>query len=247
MKIKERVFIIPDSHVPYQHPVAFSLMFKAIAAFKPTVLIILGDFIDNYSISAHSKSPARKTLLASEVHDAAHQLSLISKAVGKKCKKVFICGNHEDRLPRYIERVAPELFGLVRIDALLGLDNSEWKVIPYKKSFRLGHVSYTHDLGKSGRYAGMQAADTYGSNAVIGHTHQASIVYTGNAQGKRFVGLSCGWLGDPDLIDYMHVDKARALWTHCIGTGYMLDDGVTHLQIHPMIDGAMILEGKIIT
>src|ERR1019366_5825021 len=67
----QRVLIIPDAHFPFQSTDAWRLMMSAARWYCPDVLVVLGDFIDCYSVSSYPKSPGRLLSLKNEV-DAAN-------------------------------------------------------------------------------------------------------------------------------------------------------------------------------
>jgi predicted phosphodiesterase len=244
MKITGRILLIPDVHAPYEDTSAYALMLKIAKSWRPTHTVVLGDFVDCYCVSSHDHDPARRNDLEWEVDYARGRLTELSDAVGGS-KKYFIEGNHENRLVRYIWRVAPELNRLVTIRKLLRLDDLGFEFTPYKESMRIGKLSLTHDVGQAGQYAHIKAADTYGKNVAIGHTHRAGISYTGTVAGKKHFGAMLGWLGSVSKIDYMHKDRARKDWIHGVGAAYLLENGHVSLQFIPFIDGRAVLDGKV--
>lgn len=244
MKITGRILFIPDCHLPYEDKNAYALMLKIAKRWEPTHTVILGDYIDAYPVSQHDKDPARRSDLEYEVDYARKALAKLTEVVSQS-EKYYISGNHEHRLIRYIWRVAPELNGIISLPKLLNLQELGWHFTPYKQSLRIGKVSITHDVGNAGADAHRKAADVYGKNIVIGHTHRAGICYSGTVAGNKHVGLMAGWLGDVEHIDYMHKDKARKDWIHGVGVGHMLENGHASLQFIPFIDGRAILDGVV--
>lgn len=244
MKITGRILFIPDAHIPYEDKEAFGLMLKIAKGWDPTHVVILGDWIDCYSISSHDKDPSRKEDFEYEINSARKRLYELTKIV-PNAQRYFMAGNHEHRLPRYISKVAPELHGMLTIDGLLGLKQLGWKYTPYKHSTTIGKASITHDVGQAGPHAHTKAADVYGKNIIIGHTHRAGISYQGTVAGNKHAGMMCGWLGDLGAIDYMHADKARKDWIHGVGIGHLLDNGHVFLQFCPFIDGRTVVDGEL--
>jgi len=115
----EKILFIPDCHHPYVDLNAWNLMLKAAKQFKPHHTVIMGDFADFYGVSSHSKSPDRSLKLKEEVESTKTALDQI-KSLGAK-NNVFIAGNHEDRLLRYLQDRAPELFDFISIPKILEL------------------------------------------------------------------------------------------------------------------------------
>ena len=73
----KKVFFVPDTHVPYHDQSAFKIALKAIDRFQPDILVILGDFADFYSVSAHDKSPNRVAFLQDEIKEVRQCLAKI--------------------------------------------------------------------------------------------------------------------------------------------------------------------------
>lgn len=242
----KKIIIIPDVHCPYHDKKAVTLALKIISHVGPDYVVCLGDFCDMYSASFHDRDPGRKQSLEWEISSCRGLLAEFTNAA-PKAKKVFLAGNHEHRLVRFIGTKVPELYGMLTLQQLLQLDDFGWHFVPYKSSYKLGKVHYTHDVGYAGKTAFLKSAAVYGGNVVHGHTHSAGLSYEGSVSGERHVGMSCGWLGDLKAIDYMHQDVARKNWQHGLGFGYMEPSGVTHLSFVPFIRNRAVVEGKLIT
>jgi predicted phosphodiesterase len=240
----EKILLIPDSHFPYEDKKAFELMLKVGKAFKPDHSIILGDFIDCYSVSSHSKNPQRSLKLTEEVNATKVALDKV-KALGAK-NNVFVSGNHEDRLERYLMDKAPELFDFISTPHILDLTKKGFKYIPYKQAYKIGKLNVTHDTGVAGRYAHYKSMDAFQHNVVIGHTHRLGYAVEGNAQGERHVTAMFGWLGDVEQVDYMNRIKAVRDWSLGFGIGYLNPkNGVVYLVPIPIINYTCCVEGKL--
>ena len=240
----QRVFLIPDTHVPYHSLDAYSLALRAREYFKPDHTVILGDFADCMAVSFHDKESERSQDFAWEVEQVNKALDRI---VDLGDEKHYVMGNHEVRLQRYLNQKAPEIFRLLSIEQLFKLQQRGWNVTPYGQSTRLGKLNITHDEGNAGPLAAAKARDTFQGNVVIGHNHAMAVCYQGNAQGSAHVGASFGWLGDLDTISYMHRVRAQR-WVHGFGIAYLeTDTGNVHLQGVPIVDGKVLIEGKLIT
>jgi predicted phosphodiesterase len=241
----EKILFIPDCHVPYHDVNAFNLMLKAGKAFKPDHTIILGDFADFYGVSSHSKDPNRALKLKEEIEATKTALDQV-KALGAK-NNVFVSGNHEDRLERYLRDKAPELFNFISIPKILELSEKGFKYTPYKQAYKIGKLNVTHDAGTAGRYAHYKSLDTFQHNVVIGHTHRIGYAVEGDAQGNRHLTAQLGWLGDVSEIDYMHQVKARKDWSLGFGIGYLdPKTGVVYLIPTPIINGTVLIEGELV-
>ena len=242
----KKIAFFGDVHRPYHHRKAWSLFLAVMQEFKPDILVCMGDLADFYKVSSFAKDPAREFSFKDEVEDcnlALDQLDALNPE-----RKIFIAGNHEDRLTRYLQKEAPELFGLVDIPTLFKLDLREWEYIPYKSHIKIGKIYCTHDVGTAGRYSLFKAADTFQHPVVVAHTHRFGMVVEGDATGKHFPAAQFGWLGDVEKVDYMHKIKAKREWALGFGIGYQnTETGVTHLQAIPIVNGkghSCVISGK---
>ncbi len=235
---------IPDSHVPNEHGPSFELMLKAGRFLKPDLVVIGGDFADFDSLSAHEPNTVEgKATLKSEVRAVKRRLRQV-EALGA-ATNLFILGNHEWRLERFIARQAPALTGVIDVDSLLGLTEAGWVVCPYRKTAKVGKLNVTHDTGHAGINAHRQSATDHLGSTVIFHTHRMAYEVKGRMGGTPYLATMLGWLGDPEKIDYVHQVKASH-WVHGFGVGYHMPNGIVHMQPVPIIEGACFVGGKLI-
>lgn len=238
----KRLLIVPDLHCPFHDQKAWRLMMKAAKAFKPDTIVSIGDFCDFYSVSSHSKDPSRAFRLPQELA-AANRLLDDLDSLGAT-RKIFIEGNHESRLHRYLCDKAPELFGLVTVPQLFKLGPRNWEHVPYKDHIKIGKLYFTHDVGKAGRYATFQTLDTYGHSVVTGHSHRFCTVVEGDALGKHRISTNLGWLGDSRAADYMARVSALKNWPLGFGTGYLdTKTGYAYLTSIPIVNYTCVVEG----
>jgi predicted phosphodiesterase len=243
VKLK-KVLIIPDSHIPYHCKRSVGLLYKVARDFKPDVIITLGDYADFYAVSSHSKDPRRALNLEFEVEAVNEELDKLDSLGAKE--KIFIAGNHEDRLERYLMDKAPELFNIVKIPELFKLRQRGWKYVPYKNDYQIGKLNLTHDCGSAGRNAVFNAASVYQHNIAIGHTHRLCYSIEGNAKGVAHVSASFGWLGDARKADYMHKVKANRDWALGFGIGYLNpSSGTVYINPVPIVQYTCVVEGKL--
>jgi len=241
-----RVLFIPDCHFPNVHEAAWALMLRAAHRFRPDVVVILGDFLDGESVSLHEPdAPARMDLETElvAVRDALDQLDELKPSL-----KIYVEGNHEQRLSRYLARNAPGVYRSMSVPEALDLGGRDWKWVPYRRSIRLGHVRLTHDTGSAGMNAHRSSAKVSGGSTIIGHTHRMAYEVTGRLDDAPYLAAMLGWLGDARAAaGYMHEAKA-AEWVSGFGVG-LLDDatGILYLQPVPIVNGKCWVAGEMIT
>lgn len=225
----EPVLFVPDTHVPYHDERAWQLMLEVGRAIRPKYVVHLGDLADFYKVSSHSKDPSRQLRFKDEI--ALSRVKVEELEALDAEHYIFVEGNHEDRLRRYLWDKAPELFGLVDTRKLLGLER--WQFVPYKQDTKIGKVYVTHDVGYAGKYAARRTADTYQHSAVTAHTHRLDYLVIGNATGERYVSCVPGWLGDWSKVDYQHRLKTAVDWSLGFAVGW-LDESTGHMHIQPV-------------
>lgn len=240
-----RTFVFPDTHVPYHDPLAFDTALAAAAVYKPDVIVIIGDFADCLSVSAHPKTPDRKIGLKDEIAAVNRELDRIGRLGARRV--IYCSGNHEFRFDRFIRDKAPEMFGMVTIQDLLRIKERGWEWVPYMQYLKVGKVAYTHELGRCGINTARQSLLDFGGNVVVGHSHRAGISYQGTIDDGGRVCMNVGWLGSVDEIDYHHRARAERDWEHGVGVVEQDAQGVAWMQFIPIIAGRCIIDGQIVT
>ncbi len=240
----ESILIIPDTHRPYHDTKAWKLMLEVGKNMQPQHIITIGDYVDFFSVSSHSKNPTRKMQLQDEIDDALEGLDELDKLGAKN--KIYIGGNHEDRLTRYLQDKAPELFNVVKIPDLLSLESRGWTYVPYKSHVKIGKLHFTHDVGAAGRNATFKALDTYQHSIITGHAHRLQYIVEGNAIGEFKLSAQFGWLGDSNQIDYMSRANVNKNWALGFGAGYINpDDGIAYITPIPIINYTCMFNGEL--
>lgn len=239
--VVERLWFIPDLHCPYNDKRATELMFDAMKAFKPDVVVIMGDFIDCLAVSHWSKDPTRAKTLTEEVDATKAYLDRIDAK-----KKIYIAGNHEDRLQRYLQEKAPQLLPFCDIPGILELKEKGWSYVQYKDYTTIGKMHLTHDVGSAGRYNVFKTLDTFQSSVITAHTHRLGYAVEGDATGGCQVSAQFGWLGDVEQVDYLHRINARRNWVLGFGYGYH-DKGTGYVYTvpAPIVKYTVSVEGKV--
>lgn len=238
----EPVLVVADAHRPYYDRHWWDLLLQVGHAIRPKHIVIIGDFADFYSVSAHDKNPERAHHFDEELEDVERGLDELD-ALGAT-DKLYIEGNHEDRLRRYLMK-SPELSGRrISTPALLRLAERGWEFVPYKDHAVRGSMHYTHDVGTAGRTAVFRALETYQKSVVTGHTHRLAYVVEGSATGECKLSAMFGWGGDVEQVDYMTKAVARKNWALGFGVGwYDPASGFTYLVPVPVVHRTVCVSG----
>jgi hypothetical protein len=236
------ILFVPDVHRPFHDKRAYKLMMSVARELKPHTIAVIGDFADFFSISSHSKDPARGVNFNQELKDTRSGITELNSLGAKR--KIFCEGNHEDRWRRFINDRAPELAGIQSVPELLGL--SGWEFVPYRQSTNIGKLNISHDVGHVGRYSAFKSLDTVQHNIVTGHSHRLSYVVEGNAKGEAHISAQFGWLGDAKAADYMNRIKALRDWSLGFGVGYLNPStGLVYLIPVPVVNYTVVFNGKL--
>lgn len=239
--VLKRVLFVPDQHFPYNDRRYWRLLMQVGRWLKPHTIVTLGDFGDFYATSRHYKNPNRARDLRVEIKASNGGLDDLDSLGAKE--KVFVEGNHEENLERYLMDKAPELFNLVKVEELFRLRERNWKFVRYKKHTKIGKVYVTHDTGRAGATAHVQASAKFRGNVVIGHTHRCSISYSSTVTGEGHVAAMFGWGGDKEKAEYMY-DVNTTDWVLGFGIGTIEPSGVMHLQAFPVVDYRVVVDGQ---
>lgn len=217
-------------------------MLRVAHMLRPKHLVILGDFADGETLSAHPATKPGERDFEDElkvVQECLDQLDLIGAE-----NKIYIEGNHEFRLDRYLMERAPALFRCIRWQNTLELHRRGWQWVPYRKSARIGKLHLTHDTGSAGMNAHRTSAKAFGGSTVIGHTHRMAYEVTGRFDGTPYLAAMLGWLGDAEkAAGYIHEAKASD-WVHGFGVFHLEPEtGVVHVQPVPIVHGRCVVHG----
>ena len=243
-KTVQKLLWISDTHWPHHNKRTWALKMRAAEAFQPDIVVAGGDLLDIDSASSYRKSHKRDQLLIRELARCRGAFDDL-KLLGAK-KNVYLLGNHEHRLARYVADGAPALAEMLSIDSHFGLSAKGWEVVAYQKEYRIGALRLVHDLGKSGPSAHAHALDTFQNNALMGHTHRFSMTWSGDGKGGVNVGATCGHGCNPSMAEYLPDAYKRKHWVDGAMLAYLLPNGAVHMVPLVPNKGTLMVEGVII-
>lgn len=226
--------VIPDTHVPYHDEQAYNLMLKVAKDQKLDEIVLLGDFGEFQAVSTHAKDPSFEKSLKKEtalVNKKLDELDLLFP----KAKKVYIEGNHEYRLYRYIRDRAPELDGVFNWMDLLRLkERKNWSWIPYgpdqKYAVLKSKLFARHEPASGGAHAAALTIQKTGNSVIFGHIHRIQEYQSVMLDGRCHRGITPGWLGDQkhQVFDYV---KGHHQWSLGFSIVTVLPDQSFYCQI----------------
>jgi hypothetical protein len=230
--------IIPD---PHAHPDFNNdravWLGELIKDLKPDVVVNLGDMWDMASMSSYDKG---KKSFNGRNYNADINAGLdfdeklwapIKKAKKKRPRRIFIEGNHENRLKKLLD-LQPELEGTVGFDDL-DLNKNYDDIVEYKGQtpgvISVDNIFYSHYFcsGVMGRPIGGEhpAASLISkqySSCTCGHIHITDFSTRTDPNGKRIMGLVAGVFQDYDSPWAGEINK---LWWRGVIIKHNVEDG----------------------
>ncbi len=216
-EIYERSMFLSDIHVPFQDKNVLNVVKNFAKWFEPNYLFLVGDVIDFYSISSFDKDPLRINNLQSDI-DEAHDVLKNIRSYLPKSKIIFLEGNHEIRLKRYLWK-HPEIASLkaLSMENLLNLNKLNISYIPSQKTYSFHKFLIEHGdiVRKHSGYTARAQMEKRGISGLSGHSHRLSTHYLTN-MGGNFVWAENGCLCQMDC-DYI---IGQPNWQQGFSIGY---------------------------
>ncbi len=183
------ILVIGDAHVDDEQDLSrFDALGNYILDKKPEYVVIIGDFLSFNCLSAWDRDK-RKLMenrrYSSEIeagNEALNRMAMPLQEWRKRRKQsyspsvIYLEGNHEDRLTRYLQG-DPTFDGQVGVVKDLYLEERGIEYVPFKENFNIDGVSFTHiPISSSGRpisnpTCAQKALRLYHNSVVFGHTH----------------------------------------------------------------------------
>lgn len=207
----EKILIIPDTQVkpgvPIEH---LNWLGKYIADIQPDIIVHIGDHFDLPSLSSYDKGTAaiEGKRVIEDIRAGRQALALLEEPIRKlqatqhkqkkavySPRKVFLIGNHEQRLQRYVNS-NPELQGLVSYEDF-HLQKNGWEVYDYLEVVNINGVLFSHYFANpmSGRpYSGRAASllQRVGKSFCMGHRQELDFTARELCDGTKQIGIVAG-------------------------------------------------------
>lgn len=194
---------IPDAHIPFQDSERLEQVFEDVRGCDH--IILGGDWMDAYTISAFDKNPERRKRLKDEFAEGRRWLYLLREQ-NPEARIDFLEGNHEDRFRRYIWRRCPELAGLRGLSVPEQLDLDKLGINYHGSSgFTAYGVRFKHGskvCQKAGYTAHAELAK-HNTNGVSVHTHRLGFAVRTTAEGELQWWWEGGHVCDTDSAEYV--------------------------------------------
>lgn len=196
--------VFSDLHGPYVDMRAVTLAVDVFADQGITHLIINGDFLDFYTLNAYGpKHPDVQENLETELQWGEDTLKWLKKKL-PDTEIIFILGNHEHRLERFILDKCPMFYNLVSLHKQLRLKELGIKWVHYNERFQLGKsdLFIQHSPPSySENAAATSLKKKIDQDHIWGCTHRPDSYFRTGASGKVYTSYCLGWFGDKGIIN----------------------------------------------
>lgn len=238
--------IIADVHVPYHHQKSMDVAINWIVKKGPDMVIILGDFADFYKISFWRTDPNRMEF-NEELDMCVDQLKYITRPF-RESRKIYIEGNHEERLRMYLNSNAKHLRNLkvLKFENLLQLDQLGWEFVSSKT--KMMHDEPPYSIGKLYLIHGHEKKITAGAvnhsklfydycrvNLIAAHHHRTTSDTFPKINGKLDGAWTIGCLCQLHP-EFCVVNK----WCHGIALVHVDSDGDFAVENKKIINGKVL-------
>jgi len=180
--------VIPDAHVsPDQDNSRFVILNKLILDRKPDYIIFMGDFVtleslSNWDLNKAGVMEGRRYQMDIEAGQQALELTLKNVKQTYSPTIIYLHGNHETRLDRYVES-KPELKDHLDLNKDLNLKGYGVDVIvQYREYYTIEGTQFTHspmnaaNQALSGKFAIHRASEMTQNSLVFAHSHRKEYV-----------------------------------------------------------------------
>ena len=190
--MSKNFIVVSDVHFPYHDPKAINAVKRFIKATPIDVVVFNGDILDMYDVSSFDKSPDRINSLQEELNMAMKLFGDIRKEL-PEAEMVYVEGNHEYRLKRYLMR-HPELFSLeaLQLPNLLKLDKFNIKYTD--KPYYLGNLKITHGsiVRKFAGYTAKAEMEKNDCSGISGHCFSEDVEVLTPDGWKKVIDVNIG-------------------------------------------------------
>ncbi len=244
------VAVLPDIHAQVTSKDEGRVSSAARAAlnfldeFKPDVTIVLGDLLDVSQLSTYSKKKPRQIegLRLDNDYALGNQiLNRIDKAT--KGERVFLVGNHEERVEGYLDEFPYVGERLLSVKENLHLDERGWKFLKEGELLKIGHAYFIHGWYYNVYHARKHVAEM-GNNIFYGHTHDVQSFSKPNPDTMPIISQSLGCLCD---LNPSWLRNKPSRWVNAFGVFYFLKNGDFTHYVPIIVNGGFWWNGKYYT
>ena len=262
---------VGDLQIPFHDKRAVEVFFKAMKAWKPHAIDVVGDIDDQLEYSTYSDGRtdeffnqlkrAQKSEeesdeafikrtnplpIIKEHAEGARQFYTDLRTQHKRADIHASLGNHDIRVFNYVDKKAPDYLEEITPNMLWSLDDLgiTWRMYSERPFERFAGIHVHH--GTTTTETGLAVKgdiEKYGVSLVRGHDHKGGVVYKSYPMpGRGLVGMGTGHLCDIDAYGLKYADNPA--WQMGFGIGYVVENKA-HLHFGPIRDYMCVIDGKV--
>jgi len=231
MTQSQRTLIIPDLHLPAEHPKAIRFCQDMYDLWKCNSVIFIGDISDLHAISFHTKNPDLPGA-GDEYDSVKEKVKTWYKAFPKA---IVILGNHDLR-PFRLGRTVNIPDRLIRSPKELW-ETPNWEWVPEHIA---DDIYYIHN-GGGGLYPAINKAKSMGMSVICGHTHTNAGIHWVASPRHRFFGMNVGCIIDIDRMQFEYGQNYT--YRPILGVGIVVN-GTPYYEVMPIGKGEKYYKGK---
>tara|TARA_R110002020_G_scaffold468324_2_gene692527 strand:- start:451 stop:1212 length:762 start_codon:yes stop_codon:yes gene_type:complete len=195
--------VLGDIHGPWLNQRRLDLVLDIAQDLDCSHIIINGDCLDFYHLNSYGPKHADvQTILEDEIYWGQEFLKSLRKRFPKK-GIIFLFGNHEYRLDRFIMKHCPAFWNFLKLEKMLNLEdlNIEW--LPYNERYQIEKTqlfvqhsppSYSDNLANTSMKKKMD------QDHIWNCAHRTDMVARTGSSGKIYTSYINGWFGSTGII-----------------------------------------------
>lgn len=241
----------PDRHDPHVDRVAERAVYQFARDWQPDIHLHIGDNLDLSGISRWSLTNIRERyeeLIIESVRSLGQHFNNLH-AITPKSRKVWIWGNHDDRLDQFVDQnpswrgICDDVRGMLRLYGKCSIaDEIEIvKLLDFEDDFHIGKMHFAHGFS-SCKHVAAKHVEEYDSAITVGHAHTMQM-FTTTKRGEPRSGYVIGHMLNRDGRRYLKGRPTR--WV--TGFAYMEYDtktGEFTQHLLPIVNGKFRFAGK---
>jgi len=241
--IDKKIVCAFDIHYPFHDKKSIKILLDVIKDFEPDTFVFGGDQLDLSCVSTYSNGKPRKVANKSLFKDyngfVDSILNPIESVLQNKAEKVFIYGNHCNRIQLYLDYY-PQTQGIIEIEH--NIDLSDWKIIPYNNYYKVSKDTIVlHGLYHN-EYHSKKHLDVFGCNVYYGHIHSHQVYSRQTPLNKK--PLKATSIGCLSTLNPEYAKDKPNSWCNQFLVLYK-NDGIVYDDVITIQKGKTIFEGKV--
>jgi len=205
---KEKIIFLSDLHIPFVNKISLEIVLDFMKDLKPNKIILGGDILDFYQISNFTKNPKQRNTNEEILLTKKFLYDLRNKFYDAEI--IYLEGNHELRLERYIINNAKELYEILENILIEKLELEKLNIKYQKGVFKIGKLWFFHGHEINCKNSNIEYItnvvwkNVY-DNFICGHWHRTQDKTWKSINNKYYGGYIAGCLCEN--LDYAPINN----------------------------------------